>query len=164
MIDERPSRGGEVGLCPDVRSSAIGPIPNSRLRRHVEPPRDAGLPYDAGMPPRTIDDATRQHLAEIAADILPLLGPGVELTDLGFEREGHGVAVLRAAYRMGSVAAASSGRGETIIEAHARLRDAIVEDRIGLALQGMLSGPSPLPRRNIRKRAPGRSSPGRNAY
>lgn len=98
-----------------------------------------GVPYDGRMPLRTIDDATSQHLAEIAADILELLGPGVELDDLGLEADGPGRVVLRARYRLASAAGESRGQGENVIEAHARLRAAIVEDRIGVALRGLLT-------------------------
>jgi hypothetical protein len=82
-----------------------------------------------------LDDATYRHLEEVAADILGLLGPGVELTELAIEAEGPEIVVLRAHYGMAGVTGESIGRGENVLEAHARLRDAIVGDRVGLGLR-----------------------------
>jgi hypothetical protein len=81
------------------------------------------------------DDATTRYLDEVAADILGLLGPGIELIELAIEAEGPDGVVLRARYGMADETVESIGRGESAIEAHARLRDAIVGDRIGLGLR-----------------------------
>jgi hypothetical protein len=81
------------------------------------------------------DDATTRHLEVMAADIVGLLGPGIELMELAIEAEGSGVVVLRARYEMADERVESVGRGESAIEAHARLREAIVGDRIGLGLR-----------------------------
>ena len=81
------------------------------------------------------DNATTRHLEVIAADIVGLLGPGVELIELAIEAEGSSAVVLRARYEMADETVESVGRGESAIEAHARLREAIVGDRIGLGLR-----------------------------
>jgi hypothetical protein len=101
------------------------------------------------MPPRTIDDATARHLEEIAVDITGLLGPGIELVELVREAEGAAVVILRARYRLADEAVESIGRGSSVIEAHTRLRDAIVSDRVGLGLR-VLSSSRP-------RRAPSRA-------
>jgi len=87
------------------------------------------------MPAEPLDDATTRHLEEIALDILALLGPGIELTELGFDAEGSAGVVLRAMYRMADEVVESVGRGESTLDAHGRLREAIVGDRIGLGLR-----------------------------
>jgi hypothetical protein len=87
------------------------------------------------MSPQTIDDAAARHLEEVAADILGLLGPGIELTELVREAEAADVVVLRARYRLADETIESIGRGSSVIEAHARLREAIVRDRVGLGLR-----------------------------
>ena len=82
-----------------------------------------------------VSPATSRHLEEVAADILGLLGAGIELDQLLIEGEGTGEVTLRARYQMAGVTIESIGRGENVVEAHARLRGAIVEDRIGLGLR-----------------------------
>ena len=89
----------------------------------------------AGMLPTGLDEATSRHLEEVAADILGLLGAGIELDQLVIEGEGSDAVTLRAHYRMSGVAGESIGLGENVVEAHARLRSAIVEDRVGLGFR-----------------------------
>jgi hypothetical protein len=84
---------------------------------------------------RAPDDATTRHLEGVAEDILALLGPGIELDLLAVEFEDPATATLHARYRMAGVNGVSVGRGENVIEAHARLRVAVVEDRIALGLR-----------------------------
>ncbi len=80
-------------------------------------------------------DAERRYLERIAADIEPLLRPGVELR--GLEIVDGSPPAVRCRYAMGAVEQASEGSGSTIVEAHAELRRRIVEDRIGLALRAL---------------------------
>jgi len=89
----------------------------------------------AGMPAAPLDDATTRHLEEIAIDLLALLGPGIELTELAIDAERSAGVVLRARYRMADEVVESVGRGESALEAHIRLRAAIVGDHIGLGLR-----------------------------
>jgi len=81
------------------------------------------------------DDATTRYLKEVAADINGLLGTGIELIELAIEADGPDVVVLRARYGMADETIESVGRGDSVIEAHARLRGAIVGDRVGLGLR-----------------------------
>ena len=89
----------------------------------------------AGMPAAPLDDATTRHLEEIAIDVLGLLGPGIELTELAIDADQSDRVVIRARYRMADEVVESVGRGESVLEAHVRLREAIVGDRIGLGLR-----------------------------
>jgi hypothetical protein len=85
-----------------------------------------------------LDAAASRHLEDVAVDIAGLLGPGVELDQLAIEPEGPATVTIRARYRMAGVAGESTGRGENVVEAHARLRAAVVEDRIGLGLRALV--------------------------
>ena len=96
----------------------------------------SGTEYDADAMLRGApDDATTRHLEVIAADIVGLLGPGVELIELAIEADVHGVVTLRARYGMAGETVESVGHGDSAIDAHARLRDAVVGDRVGLGLR-----------------------------
>ena len=79
------------------------------------------------------DDATTRHLESVAEDIRGLLGAGIDLQEVVAALEPN-AASISARYRLGDRTGESVGRGENLIEAHARLRAAIVEDRIGLGL------------------------------
>jgi len=81
-----------------------------------------------------LDDAATRYLEEIATDLLGLLGPGIELAELGLE-QGDVEVILRARYGMANESIESVGRGASSIEAHADLRRAIIGDRIGLGLR-----------------------------
>ena len=89
----------------------------------------------AGMLAEPLDDAPTRHLEEIAIDVLGLLGPGIELTVLAIDGNPSAGVVLRARYRMVDEVVESVGRGESVLEAHVHLREAIVGDRIGLGLR-----------------------------
>ena len=77
------------------------------------------------------DDATTRHLEGVAEDIRMLLGAGIELEEV-VAAVATNAALISARYRLGEKTGESVGRGENLIEAHARLRAAIVEDRLGL--------------------------------
>ena len=91
----------------------------------------------AGMLVRGPDDATTRHLEGVAEDIRGLLGDGVDLQELVAAVEPN-AALISARYQMGDVTGESVGSGENLIEAHARLRAAIVVDRIGLGLRNLI--------------------------
>ena len=80
------------------------------------------------------DDATTRHLERVAEDIRGLLGAGIELQELVAAVESN-AALIHARYRLGEATGESVGSGENLIEAHARLRDAIVADRLGLGFR-----------------------------
>ncbi|HEY3524017.1 MAG TPA: hypothetical protein VGK63_09945 [Candidatus Limnocylindrales bacterium] len=84
-------------------------------------------------------EADARFLEALLADIEPLLGPGVVVD--GIEREDAGETCrLRLRYRLGSVEAVTEGEGETVVAAHAALREAVVLDRISVALRAYLAG------------------------
>ena len=98
-----------------------------------------------------IREASARHLEEVAADILELLGPGIDLDQLTIQQADPGGVSLRAEYRMAGIVHESLGHGETVLDAHTRLREAIVEDRIGLALQVLAEPRAPRARRAARQ-------------
>jgi len=83
-----------------------------------------------------VTDAEQAYLERVAEDCERLLGPGVEMgaLELGIDDD----IVLRLRYRLGGLAATSEGHGETVVAAHADLRQRLVLDRIGLAMRGIL--------------------------
>jgi hypothetical protein len=87
------------------------------------------------MDAQPIGDADRSYLEEVAADIAPRLGPGVTLLTLVIDTGEPNEVLLRARYSLAGESIESVGRGENVAEAHARLRAAIVGDRIGLGLR-----------------------------
>ena len=91
----------------------------------------------AGMLLRGPDDATTRHLEGVAEDIRGLLGAGVDLQELVAAVEPN-AALISARYQLGDVTGESVGSGESLIEAHTRLREAIVVDRIGLGLRSLV--------------------------
>jgi hypothetical protein len=95
---------------------------------------DRRLVQNAGVLHSVQSDATTRHLEEIAADVIGLLGPGIDLIELALDTDGPDI-VLRATYEMADTTIESVGRGGSAIEAHSRLRDAIISDRIGLGLR-----------------------------
>jgi hypothetical protein len=85
------------------------------------------------MDTATLTEADRRYLERILADCAELLGPGVELDDLDAIDIGLEKVVIHLRYRLGDVAWSSEGRGSTIIEAHADLREHLVIDRLRMA-------------------------------
>jgi hypothetical protein len=81
-----------------------------------------------------VSDAEEQYLHRVIEDCERLLGSGVELR--GLELDADGV-VLRLRYSLGAADWESEGRGETVVAAHAALRDQLVLDRIRLGVRAM---------------------------
>ena len=76
-------------------------------------------------------DAEDRYLAEIGKDCEAVLGPGSSL--LAIERHDlDGGVELLARYRIDGWEAESTESGETVVEAHARLRARLLFDRIRL--------------------------------
>jgi hypothetical protein len=81
-------------------------------------------------------DSETRYLDAVLTDLESLLGPGVVVESL--EREDTAAACrLSLRYRLGAAAATSEGAGESVVAAHAALREAIVIDRIGLSLRAL---------------------------
>jgi hypothetical protein len=83
----------------------------------------------------TGSEADRHYFARLAQDCEQLLGPEIELRDLEVVADAD--VVLRLKYRLGRADWTSEGHGETIVEAHAALRDQLVLDRIRLGVRAM---------------------------
>jgi hypothetical protein len=80
-------------------------------------------------------DADRLYFQRVAEDCEQLLGPGIELDALDLDANGE--VVLRMSYRLGTAAWTSEGRGETVVAAHAALREQLVLDRIRIGMRAI---------------------------
>jgi hypothetical protein len=83
-----------------------------------------------------VSEADRHYLQRVAQDCEQLLGPGIELR--GLELDANAEVVLRLRYRLGPADWMSEGHGESVIAAHAALRERLVLDRIGLGLKTLV--------------------------
>ena len=82
-----------------------------------------------------VTDAEQQYYELVAEDCARVLGPGIELNEL--ELDSNGDVVLRLNYRLGQEDWTSEGHGETVIAAHAALRDQLVVDRLRIGFQAI---------------------------
>ncbi len=80
-------------------------------------------------------DADRLYFERVAEDCEQLLGPGIEVDALDLDANGE--VVLRMSYRLGPAAWTSEGRGETVVAAHAALREQLVLDRIRIGMRAI---------------------------
>ena len=88
------------------------------------------------MPDTT--DAEQQYLQRVVEDCERLLGAGIELRALDLDANGE--VVLRMSYRLGAAEWTSEGRGETVVAAHADLRQQLVLDRIRIGVRALVRG------------------------
>jgi hypothetical protein len=84
----------------------------------------------------SVSDADQHYFQRVADDCEQLLGPGIELRRL--ELDANGDVVLRLSYRLGAAAWTSEGHGETIVAAHAALREQLVLDRIRVGVRALV--------------------------
>jgi hypothetical protein len=82
-----------------------------------------------------VSEAERHYFRRVAEDCEELLGPEIELR--GLELDANGEVVLRLSYRLGRSDWTSEGRGESVIAAHAALREQLVLDRIRLGVRAV---------------------------
>lgn len=83
-----------------------------------------------------MSEADDRYLAEISQDCEALLGPGIEL--LGLDREEtHATVRLVAHYRFVGKIRESAATGETVVAAHAALRERLVFDRVRLGFEAV---------------------------
>lgn len=80
-------------------------------------------------------DAELHYFERVVEDCEWLLGPGIELR--GLEVDSNGDVVLRLSYRLGRAEWTSEGHGETVIAAHAALRDQLVLDRLRIGVRAL---------------------------
>jgi hypothetical protein len=83
-----------------------------------------------------VSEADRHYLQRVAQDCEQLLGPGIELR--GLELDANAEVVLRLRYRLGPADWMSEGHEESVIAAHAALRERLVLDRICLGLKTLV--------------------------
>lgn len=79
--------------------------------------------------------AQRRYFERVAEDLEGLLGPEIELRSLDMD-DTTGV-VLRLKYALGEADWTTEARGETVIEAHAALREKLVIDRIRIGVRAL---------------------------
>jgi hypothetical protein len=83
-----------------------------------------------------MDESETRYLDAVLTDLESLLGPGVVVESLD-HAEAPDWCRLSLRYSLGSAAATSEGVGESMVAAHAALREAIVIDRIGLSFRAL---------------------------
>ena len=84
----------------------------------------------------SLDDADRRFLERVAEDCRELLGGHIELQELSIARDD--MTIIRVRYRLAGAEATTEGRGESLIDAHASLRERLVVDRIWLGAQALI--------------------------
>jgi hypothetical protein len=83
-----------------------------------------------------VSNAEEYYLQRVAEDCEQLLGPGIQLR--GLELVGNSDVILRLSYALGPADWTSEGHGETVIAAHAALREQLVLDRIRLGVRALI--------------------------
>jgi hypothetical protein len=86
-----------------------------------------------------VSNAEEHYLQRVAEDCEQLLGPGIELR--GLELVANSDVILRLSYGLGPADWTSEGHGETVVAAHAALRDQLVLDRIRLGVRALVRQP-----------------------
>jgi hypothetical protein len=84
----------------------------------------------------SVSNANQGYLMRVAEDCQELLGPGIELRGLDLDTDPE--VVLRLSYRLGTTDWTSEGSGETVIAAHAALREQLVVDRLGVGIRALV--------------------------
>ena len=98
-----------------------------------------GITITVAVQMPSVSDAEQHYFERLAEDCEELLGPGIELR--GLELDANGDVVLRLRYRLGRAEWTSEGRGETVVAAHADLREQLVLDRIRLGVRALIRHP-----------------------
>ena len=86
-----------------------------------------------------VSNAEREYFRRVAEDCEELLGPGIELQAL--EVDSNADVILRLRYRLGRADWTSEAHGETIVAAHAALREQLVLDRIRIGIRALIQWP-----------------------
>jgi hypothetical protein len=86
-----------------------------------------------------VSEADSGYLQRVVEDCEQLLGPEIELDAL--ELDTYPEVAMRLRYRLGPAKWTSEGRGETVVAAHAALRESLVLDRIRLGVRAMVRQP-----------------------
>ena len=83
------------------------------------------------MVERSMSEAELRYVEAVGEDCRRILGPGMSLVDLEIE-EGPSSTTMTVTYRLDGWEGWSAAAGESVVEAHAALREALVVDRIKL--------------------------------
>jgi hypothetical protein len=86
-------------------------------------------------------EADQHYFERVVDDCEEVLGPGMELRGLevdGNELVSNAEVILRLRYRLGTADWTSEGHGETLIAAHAALREQLVLDRIRVGVRALV--------------------------
>lgn len=85
-----------------------------------------------------VSEASSQYLQRIREDAAAVLGSGIAL--LGIEREElHGVVRLAIRYELAGVVHQTVATGETVVAAHAALREELALDRVRFGFESLVS-------------------------
>jgi hypothetical protein len=84
-----------------------------------------------------MSEADDRYVTEIARDCERILGAGVELVDVIRDDGGTGVRLV-AHYRLADHLLETSADGETVVAAHAALRERLVVDRVRYAFTAVI--------------------------
>jgi hypothetical protein len=79
--------------------------------------------------------AERRYFERVAEDCGELLGPEIVVNALELDMRSD--VILRLRYRLGLADWVTEGHGETVIEAHAALREQLVIDRIRIGVRAL---------------------------
>ena len=86
-----------------------------------------------------VSEADQHYLQRVVEDCEQLLGAGDRVARAGTRPQGRRRAASR--YRLGPAEWTSEGHGETVIAAHAALREQLVLDRIRLGVRALVRQP-----------------------
>jgi hypothetical protein len=87
-------------------------------------------------PDESLSDAEARYLAEIWSDCQEILGPALELLDLD-RGVAEGATRLTARFRFAGRVRESMAAGETVVAAHAALRERLVYERVRLTFEAV---------------------------
>jgi len=88
------------------------------------------------MTDRSMSEAELRYLDAVAADCSAILGAGMDVVDLVLDDQASPVS-LTFRYRLDGYEGETIAHGETAVDAHAVLREALVLDRIRLGFAVM---------------------------
>lgn len=93
------------------------------------------------MAERSLSDAEHRYLDAVAIDCHSILGAGMDVVDLTLDDEASPVS-LTLRYRLDGYEGETVVHGETAVDAHAAMREALVADRIRLGF-AVMTDPRP---------------------
>jgi hypothetical protein len=95
------------------------------------PCSDRSTGSEGSVAERSMSEAEQRYVEAVAEDCRRILGPGMELVDLEIE-EASRTTRMTVTYRLDGWEGVSSATSESVVGAHAALREALVIDRLRL--------------------------------